>query len=78
MFTSNNTSQEEFLFASQDGGCILNLDDITLIPKVPEFPELICFRYNPGPRRTGIVYLRIMYAIPSYYGRNSRASRRKC
>jgi diaminopimelate decarboxylase len=20
---------------------------------VPNFPELICFRYNPGPRRTG-------------------------
>lgn len=52
MFTSNNTSDEEFAFA--DGGCILNLDDITLIDKVPApFPELICFRYNPGPRRTG-------------------------
>jgi diaminopimelate decarboxylase len=53
MFTSNNTSDEEFAFAA-DGGCILNLDDITLIDKVPApFPELICFRYNPGPRRTG-------------------------
>lgn len=31
----------------------MNLDDITLIDKVPEFPELICFRYNPGERRTG-------------------------
>ena len=53
MFTSNNTSLTEFNAAAADGGCILNLDDISLIPKVPEMPELICFRYNPGPRRTG-------------------------
>lgn len=53
MFTSNNTSQAEFLAAAADGGCILNLDDISLVSKVPEMPELICFRYNPGPRRTG-------------------------
>lgn len=53
MFTSNNTSREEFLFAEADGGSILNLDDITLIDKVPKLPELICFRYNPGPKRTG-------------------------
>jgi len=53
MFTSNNTSTEEFRVAAADGGCILNLDDITLVSKVPEMPELICFRYNPGPRRTG-------------------------
>lgn len=53
MFTSNNTSNEEFLAAEEDGGCILNLDDISLIPKVPCMPELICFRYNPGARRTG-------------------------
>ncbi len=53
MFTSNNTSEEEFRVAAADGGSILNLDDITLVPKVPDMPELICFRYNPGPRRTG-------------------------
>ncbi len=53
MFTSNNTSLEEFLEAEKDGGCILNLDDISLVPKVPTMPELICFRYNPGARRTG-------------------------
>lgn len=54
MFTSNNTSQEEFEAALSNGGCILNLDDITMIDKVPgDFPELICFRYNPGPKRTG-------------------------
>ncbi len=57
MFTSNNTSCEEFVFAEQDGGCILNLDDISLIDKVPNFPELICFRYNPGPRRTGNIII---------------------
>ena len=53
MFTSNNTSPVEFAAAAEQGGCVLNLDDISLIDKVPEFPELICFRYNPGPRRTG-------------------------
>ena len=53
MFTSNNTSQEDFQVAEADGGAILNLDDITLVPKVPTMPELVCFRYNPGPRRTG-------------------------
>jgi diaminopimelate decarboxylase len=53
MFTSNNTDSKEFFAAAEDGGCILNLDDISLVPKVPEMPELISFRYNPGPRRTG-------------------------
>lgn len=53
MFTSNNTSHEDFLEAAKDGGSILNLDDISLLPKVPEFPDLICFRYNPGERRSG-------------------------
>ena len=53
MFTSNNTDRREFEVAAADGGCILNLDDISLVPKVPQFPELISFRYNPGPRRSG-------------------------
>ncbi len=53
MFTSNNTDQAEFLVAQDNGGCILNLDDINLITKVPQMPDLICFRYNPGPRRSG-------------------------
>jgi diaminopimelate decarboxylase len=53
MFTSNNTHPLEFTEAAAHGGCILNLDDISLIPKAPEMPELICFRYNPGSRRTG-------------------------
>lgn len=53
MFTSNNTSKEQFKAAMDQGGCILNLDDITLLPKLPRVPERICFRYNPGPKRSG-------------------------
>ncbi len=53
MFTSNNTSDLDFQEALSDGGCILNLDDISLIDKVGEIPPLISFRYNPGDRRTG-------------------------
>ncbi|MEA3230880.1 MAG: diaminopimelate decarboxylase [Thermodesulfobacteriota bacterium] len=53
MFTSNNTSAEEFDTAAEEGGCILNIDDLSLIAKVPRMPELICFRYNPGESRTG-------------------------
>jgi diaminopimelate decarboxylase len=57
MFTSNNTTQEEFKASEAEGGSVLNLDDISLIPKVPRFPELVCFRYNPGPRRTGNIII---------------------
>lgn len=57
MLTSNNTSNELFKLAQEGGGCILNLDDITMIDKVPEFPLLICFRYNPGERRTGTQFI---------------------
>jgi diaminopimelate decarboxylase len=53
MFTSNNTAPDEFEVAAAEGGSVLNLDDITLVPKVPQMPTLICFRYNPGARRTG-------------------------
>ena len=53
MFTSNNTSPIEYDEALGAGGCILNLDDITFIEKLPRVPELVCFRYNPGNRRTG-------------------------
>ncbi len=53
MFTSNNTSAEEFTAALGDGGCLLNLDDISLIDKLPCVTETICFRYNPGERRVG-------------------------
>ena len=53
MFTSNNTSQTDFSEAEASGGCVLNLDDISLIDKVPNMPDLVCFRYNPGERRSG-------------------------
>jgi diaminopimelate decarboxylase len=53
MFTSNNTSELDFVEAAKDGGSILNLDDLNLLAKVPKMPELICFRYNPGSKRTG-------------------------
>lgn len=53
MFTSNNTTESEFNEAAYHHA-IINLDDISMIDKVPDpFPELICFRYNPGPDRTG-------------------------
>lgn len=53
MFTSNNTSANEYKKAFELGA-IINLDDITHIPfleKSAGIPELICFRYNPGPLR---------------------------
>src|SRR6056297_2030221 len=53
IFTSNNTTEADFKAAMADGGAILNLDDITLIEKLPVVPELICFRYNPGEQRSG-------------------------
>ncbi len=53
MFTSNNTSPDQFEAAQAQGGSILNLDDISLIKKLGHTPELICFRYNPGSRREG-------------------------
>ena len=53
MFTSNNTTKHEFAVA-QAAGAIINLDDVNLISKVPNpFPELVCFRFNPGESRTG-------------------------
>jgi len=53
MFTSNNTSIPQFETAIKNDGCILNLDDISLISKLIDIPDLICFRYNPGLRRNG-------------------------
>jgi diaminopimelate decarboxylase len=53
MFTSNNTTISQFEAAFKNGGCILNLDDISLISKLTNIPDLICFRYNPGLRRKG-------------------------
>jgi len=55
MFTSNNTSAEEYR-AARRLGAIINLDDITHIPYIEQhvgWPEVICCRYNPGPLREG-------------------------
>lgn len=57
IFTSNETPAEEFQLAYKQGN-IINLDDITHIDFLREalggkFPELICFRYNPGPLKEG-------------------------
>ena len=51
MFTSNDTPAEEFVKA-RELGAIINLDDISHIQFLERdagIPELICFRYNPGP-----------------------------
>jgi diaminopimelate decarboxylase len=32
-------------------GCLINLDSLSLLDKLPAIPEKLCFRYNPGPRR---------------------------
>ena len=57
IFTSNETPAEEFQLAYKQGN-IINLDDITHIEFLRaslggKFPELICFRYNPGPLKEG-------------------------
>lgn len=56
MFTSNNTPAKEFQYAKKLGA-IINLDDITHIEflekAIGKPPELLCFRYNPGPARVG-------------------------
>ena len=53
MFSSNNTLCEEFV-AAREADAIINIDDISLVKKVPDlFPEFACFRYNPGAKREG-------------------------
>ncbi len=56
MFSSNDTSDEEFL-AALDMEVILNLDDESYISDIlrlnGKLPETISFRYNPGSERTG-------------------------
>ena len=59
MFTSNDTPANEYKKA-RELGAIINLDDISHIPfleKHAGIPELISFRYNPGPARTGNVII---------------------
>ncbi len=64
MFTSNNTQEKEFVKALQMNANI-NLDDVSMIDHLleaiennseisgVEFPELLCFRINPGDLKHG-------------------------
>ena len=55
MFTSNNTLAKDYKTAVEMGA-IINLDDISHIEYLEKevgLPELVCFRYNPGPLREG-------------------------
>jgi diaminopimelate decarboxylase len=55
IFSSNNTPAKEYKKACELGA-IINLDDITHIDYLAEhvgLPELLCFRFNPGPERQG-------------------------
>ncbi len=55
MFTSNDTPYQEYQKA-KELGAIINLDDISHIPYLEQhagLPDLLCFRYNPGPLRQG-------------------------
>ncbi len=53
MFSSNETPAAEYKKA-RELGAIINLDDIShleYLEKSAGLPEIICFRYNPGPLR---------------------------
>jgi diaminopimelate decarboxylase len=55
MFTSNDTPAEEYVKA-RSLGAIINLDDIShidFVEKQAGLPDLLSFRYNPGPLREG-------------------------
>lgn len=55
VFTSNDTPANEFVKA-KELGALINLDDISHIDFIHQhigMPEMICFRYNPGPLRSG-------------------------
>jgi diaminopimelate decarboxylase len=55
MFSSNDTPAYEYVKA-KELGAIINLDDIShidFLEKHAGFPEIISFRYNPGPLRKG-------------------------
>jgi diaminopimelate decarboxylase len=55
MFSSNDTPAEEFQKA-RELGALINLDDIghiAFLERHAGLPNLISFRYNPGPLRTG-------------------------
>jgi len=55
MFTSNETQAKEYAQARWLG-VVINLDDIThvaFLEKTAGLPELVSFRYNPGPLKEG-------------------------
>ena len=55
MFSSNDTPAEEFAKA-KELGAIINLDDIShieVLEKAAGLPDIVCFRYNPGPLKGG-------------------------
>ncbi|MBN2509681.1 MAG: diaminopimelate decarboxylase [Spirochaetales bacterium] len=55
MFSSNDTPDEEFLFA-KELGTIINLDDISHIDTVARLgciEETMCLRFNPGDEKGG-------------------------
>jgi len=59
MFTSNNTPIKEFAQAKKMGA-LVNLDDLSHVEFLHRelgLPELVSFRYNPGPERTGNVII---------------------
>lgn len=59
MFTSNNTPLKEYKKAKELGASI-NFDDLShveFLDKELGLPELISFRFNPGPGRTGNVLI---------------------
>ncbi|MEM1226078.1 MAG: diaminopimelate decarboxylase [Planctomycetota bacterium] len=59
MFTSNNTTLDEFAIANRLGG-IINLDTphhVDQLLQLPSLPEMVAFRFNPGPERQGNVII---------------------
>lgn len=55
MFSSNDTPPNEFVRA-REMGAVINLDDISHIDYLEQhagLPELLSFRYNPGPLKEG-------------------------
>jgi len=85
MYSSNRTTRDQYEVAMRDGGCIINFDDITAMDRVPgKFPEVVCFRINPGKRRTGNAIIGNPYdakygitynqIIPAYHGAMKRGA----
>jgi diaminopimelate decarboxylase len=61
VFTSNDTPASEYQRAAELGA-IINLDDISHIAFLEQalggkLPEMLCFRYNPGPLKAGNVII---------------------